>query len=144
MLEDGNQWPLPAPLWRRLLALLYDSLLIIAIWIVTTVVLTLANQTDAVYGAWYQSVLFLEAYLFCAWFWLRNNATLGMQAWRLKVQTMSGGRISIWQSLVRFLAGILSLLPLGLGYWWILIDPAKRSWGDITSNTQVVHIASKS
>lgn len=141
--NPNQQQALPAHLWRRLFAIIYDGLLIIAIWMVTTVILTLINRTNAVYGAWYQSIIFLEAYLFCAWFWIRNGATLGMQAWRLKVQTPAGRNISVWQSLVRFLMGIISALPMGLGYWWILIDPAKRSWGDIVSNTQIVRSSDK-
>ncbi len=90
-------------------------------------------------GAWFQSLLLVENYLFCAWFWLKDGATLGMRAWRLKVQTETGGKITLNQSLVRYLAGIFSLLAFGLGYLWILLDRRNRSWNDMVSNTQIIY-----
>lgn len=130
----------PASLPRRLGALIYDGLLVLALAFASTGILTLINDNKAVEGAWYQSLLFVETYVFCAWFWLRNRATLGMQAWRLQVQTSSGEKISIQQSLIRYLLSFGSLLPLGLGYLWILVDPARRSWSDIGSGTQIVYV----
>lgn len=64
--------------------------------------------------------------------------TLGMQAWRLRVQTRSGHSITLRQSLVRYLVAWLSLAALGLGYLWILFDAERRSWSDIASGTRVV------
>jgi len=33
---------------------------------------------------------------------------------------------------------LVSLLPLGLGFLWILFDPEKRAWHDRLSRTRVV------
>lgn len=130
----------PAGLLRRLGALIYDALLILAIWMVTAAVMILLNQGHAVNGAWFQSLLLIESYVFCAWFWLHNRATLGMQAWNMRLQTLAGSRLTLQQTLIRFLIAIFALLPFGLGYLWILFDPSKRSWNDIASKTRIVHI----
>ncbi|MGB0096427.1 MAG: hypothetical protein WBP81_28300 [Solirubrobacteraceae bacterium] len=37
------------------------------------------------------------------------------------------------------LALILSLLPLGLGYFAILRDPSRRAWHDRLTGTEVVY-----
>ena len=129
----------PASLFRRLGALVYDTLLILAIWMVTAAVMTLLNKGHAVNGAWFQSLLLLESYVFFAWFWLHNRATLGMQAWHMHLQTLTGPRLTLQQTLIRFLVAIFALLPFGLGYLWILFDPAKRSWHDIASDTRIVY-----
>ncbi|MDX5378684.1 MAG: RDD family protein, partial [Halomonas sp.] len=69
---------------------------------------------------------------------MRGGMTLGMQAWRLRVQTRSGNAITLRQSLVRYLVAWLSLAAFGLGYLWVLFDTERRSWPDIASDTRVV------
>lgn len=121
----------------------YDSLLLLALWMVTTGIVTALNRGDGVVGAWFQSLLFFETYLFFAWFWTRSGATLGMQAWRLKLCSNQGSYLSLRQTLVRFLVNITGLALFGIGYWWVLIDPAKRSWGDIASDSAVLYCPPK-
>lgn len=117
----------------------YDSLLLIAMWMVTAGIVTALNRGEVVGGAWFQSLLFLEAYLFFAWFWIRSGATLGMKAWRLELRSNQGHYLSPRQTLVRFIVNIFGIALLGIGYWWILIDPAQRSLGDIASDSEVVY-----
>ena len=69
--------------------------------------------------------------------------TLGMQAWRLRVQTSDGYAISLKQSLIRCVVAWLSLAAFGIGYWWVLFDRQRRSWPDIASNTQTVVLPKK-
>lgn len=127
----------PASLPRRLGAMLYDTFLLIAMWMATLWVLVpIANAP--VTGAWVQSLLYMEAFGFFAYFWIRNQQTLGMQAWRIRVQNPDGSRISLGQCLVRFVTGAASLVLLGLGYWWMLVDPQRRSWSDIASRSEIV------
>jgi uncharacterized RDD family membrane protein YckC len=41
-------------------------------------------------------------------FWLRNKQTLGMQAWRLQIETVDGSPLTIQHCIKRWLAGVLS------------------------------------
>ena len=43
-------------------------------------------------------------------------------------------------ALIRALASVLSLLPFGLGFFWILFDPEKNAWHDHLSRTFVVQM----
>lgn len=139
----------PAGLGKRLGAMVYDGLLVLAIWIgITTahvawvrLVLELPPETVGAGLAQVFSLrlaLALSAYAFFAFFWTRGGMTLGMQAWRLRVQSDDGHSITWTQSLVRYLVGWASLAAFGLGYLWILFDGQKRSWTDIASGTRVV------
>ncbi|PRY69814.1 RDD family protein [Halomonas ventosae] len=139
----------PAGLGRRLGAMLYDGLLVLAIWIVmvsahlAVVRLVLEVPAEQV-GTGLVQVLSLRlllavtAFVFFAFFWTRGGMTLGMQAWRLRVQTLDGCSITGFQALQRFLVAGISLFAFGLGYLWILVDGEKRSWPDIASGTRVV------
>ncbi len=128
----------PAPLMRRLGAMLYDSLLIIAIWMIIGAVFVALNQGEAVQGPFFKSTLFLVTFLFFAGFWSRSGQTLGMLAWRLRVQTEDGRSISLMQSLLRFFTAAVSFLCLGLGYWWMLFDKGQLTWHDRYSESRVV------
>lgn len=128
----------PAGLMRRLAAMLYDLLLIVAVWMLMGFVAVALNRGEANETPLFHSLLFVATFAFFAFFWMRAGMTLGMQAWRLRVETNDGMSISLVQSLLRFLAACASLAAFGLGYWWILFDPEKRSWSDIASNSRVV------
>lgn len=139
----------PAGLGRRLGAMLYDAFLVAAIWIAIAVlhvafvryVLGLGPE-DVGAGEpqrlTLQLLLLAGAFVFFAFSWMRGGMTLGMQAWRLRVQTPDGRSITLMQSLVRYVVAWLSLAAFGLGYLWVLLDRQRRSWPDIVSGTQMV------
>ena len=124
-----------AALRYRFAAMLYDALAVLGIWIATIVALVTVIG-DAVVGAWVQSVLFVESYAYLAFFWCRRGQTLGMLAWRLKLQC--AGPFRPVQALRRFVAGLASFLTLGFGFAWMWIDRDKLTWGDRFSASEVV------
>ena len=126
-----------APLRFRLAAMLYDALVILAMWIFT-IVLLVTLTGDAVIGAWLQSLLFLELYAFFTLSWTRRGQTIGMLAWRLELRT--DGRFTPAKALRRFVGGLLSLLTLGLGHAWMWFDPKRCTWPDRFSNSTVVRL----
>lgn len=131
-----NTWP--AGLGRRLGAMIYDALLLLAIWMLVGFIGVALNGGEANESSWFRGGLFLVTFGFFAYFWMHGGMTLGMQAWRLRVQTVDGQPIGIGQSVARFLVAGLSFIACGLGYWWILFDGEKRSWPDLASGTRVV------
>jgi len=71
---------------------------------------------------------------FFVFFWAKSGQTLGMKAWRLRVQNQDGTRISK-------ITGIKRLLPtlLGLGNLTVIFDRKnKLSLQDRLTNTEVV------
>ena len=54
------------------------------------------------------------------------------------VDARDGGRLRLWQVLVRLLAYALSALPLGLGFIWILWDKRQQGWHDKLARSVVV------
>jgi len=151
MTESSTHAPRPAPLWRRLAAMAYDSVLIMAIWMVVAfIVLSLFGIDNArtvegeavTLDPLYKNILFaamiLSAWSFFAWFWTHSGQTLGMQAWRVRVENTDGSSISARQSVVRFLGALVSMLPAGLGYWMLLFNARKEAFHDKLSGSSVV------
>lgn len=87
----------------------------------------------------YQLTLLAIAYLFFTGFWCRHGRTLGMQTWRLRIQTATGERPGIRAATTRFFAAIVSWLPLGLGFWWQLWDRDGLAWHDRLSGTRLCY-----
>ncbi len=134
-----ENFPRPG-LVRRLAALFYDSILLVALLMAATVpVLLLTDgQPIAPGNPWYRLYLFVLAASFFCFFWIRGGQTLGMRAWRLRVVTKDGGPLDLRRCVIRFLAGIVSIAFAGLGFLWIAIDREGRAWHDRLSRTQVI------
>ncbi len=129
-----------ASLVKRLLAMMYDSLLIMAVWMLVGYVFIAFNDGEAVSGPLFSSTVFLVTFLFFALFWTRSGQTLGMLAWRIRIESDQGQPLSAKQALLRFMAAIFSALVFGLGYWWIMFDSNKLGWHDRWSNSRVVQL----
>lgn len=68
-----------------------------------------------------------------------SGQTPGKKAMNIRViDFLNGGSIDYGRALVRYLGRIVSSLPCGLGYFWMLWDPEKQTWHDKLSNTVVV------
>jgi uncharacterized RDD family membrane protein YckC len=144
---------------RRLSAMTYDALLVFGVLFTATLptVLLDSNQQPtnkdneqvvhdlpSLVDGWPFQIYLLVVYLsFFCWFWRRYGQTLGMQAWRLQVQDMNGGRITLVQSLKRIAGACISTACLGAGYWWVWIDKDNLSWHDHWSKTRVVILPKK-
>jgi uncharacterized RDD family membrane protein YckC len=71
---------------------------------------------------------------FFVWFWSKSGQTLGMKAWRLKVQNQNGTLMSKTTALKRLIPTLL-----GLGNFAVLVDRKnKLSLQDRLTNTEVV------
>lgn len=141
----NQQWTQPANLTRRLGALLYDFLIIVALWMFAGFARLPFVEADAMTdsaGPAFQSALFILTFGFFAFFWLRTGQTLGMQAWRIRVQNENGTAMSPTQALMRFLCASISIASLGLGYIWMLFSKNKVTWHDQFSDTVVVYVPS--
>jgi uncharacterized RDD family membrane protein YckC len=130
----------PPGLLRRLGAIVYDSLLLVAVLFFSTAILLPLNRGEAFQPdqLFYPVYLFAVSFLFFGWFWTHGGQTLGMRAWKLKVCSQNRTPISWPQALLRFTAALLSWSALGLGFIWILFNRNKCAWHDWLSNTRIV------
>ncbi len=107
----------PASPWRQMLAMLYDSLLLIAVLFLAMALLLILTrgQPPAEHQAVMSLYLLSVSYLFFGWFWTHGGQTLGMRAWRLQLRRLDGGAVDWRQSLLRFVTAIPAWLAVILG-----------------------------
>lgn len=136
---------LPTPIFRRIGAMTYDFLLHAALWMTVTLIfnaIVLKGQElddEYRYILWFTlfPLYVLSSFSFVSYFWRKNQQTLGMQAWRLKIVNKEGKTPSMAQIAIRFAIGFVTL---GAGIIWCLFDREKRSLQDVLSPTNIVYI----
>ncbi len=151
LFEPDDSFP-PAPLWRRLMAIIYDGMLVIAIWFITTMlymlIKTMVIGTEAMQAIAEDETfsgdpaltacLFGATFFFFAYFWQKLGQTLGMQVWRIRIQNADGTAIGWRQALLRFVLAAIAGACFGLGYLWMLWDKERKTWQDRYSMSVVV------
>lgn len=152
--KEQNLEESKAGLSRRLAAMFYDSLLCIALMMVSTGIYMMIakqvigtetyrqmNEAGSTIGDPILSLVLISIlFLFFGYFWTKTGQTLGMQVWHLRVQTKEGKPISWLQAFTRFLGAFISASIFGLGYVWVLVDKENRSLQCILSGTKVIKI----
>ena len=132
-------------LGRRFGAIIYDSLLVLALMFLGTLPFVAVRGGEPVDPGhiFYQFTMLLIAYFFFTAYWSLHGRTLGMQAWRLQIETLDGGKPGFAAATLRFFAAIISWLPAGLGFWWQLWDKDGLAWHDRISGTRLRHYPKK-
>ena len=120
-----------ASFWLRLAAALIDGILLGAIGTIIRVIVgdVLGSAVNLLLGLAYYT--YLEG--------SPSGQTVGKRAMSIRVIDFAGtGPIGPGRALIRYLGRIVSALPCGLGYWWMLWDPEKQTWHDKFATTVVV------
>lgn len=173
-MDEPSTMGAPAGLCRRLAAMCYDLLLIVALLFALTFALLPLSGGEAILtssqgwlGRLYHALQLLLAFAYFGVCWTRGGQTLGMKAWRIRLETMDGRRPNWADALVRFTIGATFLLLAVLGFWylqtpgwslgdlaagllllpapvnlgWVLFDRAGRSLQDLAGDLRVVRQA---
>jgi uncharacterized RDD family membrane protein YckC len=68
-----------------------------------------------------------------------SGQTVGKKVMNIRViDFANGGPIGYGKAAIRYFAKILSAIPCGLGYFWMLWDKDKQTWHDKLSTSVVV------
>lgn len=160
-----------AGLFRRLAAMFYDLLLMVALWFVATFAMlpltggeAILTSSQGLLGHFYHALLLLLAVAYFGLCWTRGGQTLGLKAWRIRLEGMDGRSPGWGDALLRFTTGaasvllaviglwrlrmpgwswsnlgdVLLLLPLAANLSWIVVGGAGRSLQDLAGGLRVV------
>ncbi len=72
------------------------------------------------------------------WYWQHGGQTLAMQTWKVQISTPSGAKPSLAQLILRYVLSWLSLLALGVGLLWALVDPDSQFLHDRLAGTRLI------
>lgn len=158
-----------ASLWRRLAAMVYDSLLMFAVLIAIGATMLpftkgLGINPDNIIFKFY---VFGAVYFFLGWFWTHGGQTLGMRAWKIKLLQYDGTPVSwrlaffyylvslpMWGFLIFTIAVNAHMIPapaplVHTPHWvlysfvliWFVIDHLPNNWREKVSGLRMVLVS---
>lgn len=161
-------WTLRAPpLWRRVAALPYEGLLLLALMLAASFPIaglkgmTLTGTPHLVF----QFYLFVVSATYFIWFWQHGGQTLPMKTWHFKVVNAQGRPLRPAQAFLRFLYALLfygpavtglvllffpdrvspvvtmwAFLPMIATLWWSQFDSDRQYLHDRLAGTRLVDV----
>ena len=133
--SSSTEQPIIAKPGVRVVAIVYDGMLILALlFLVGTVLTVLGTMLTMETGttsdqarslpSWYQNMVLTPAFIltligFYGIFWRRGGQTLGMQTWRLKTVNATGHYLTWTQAIKRILAACIVPVLCGMIGWLI-------------------------
>ena len=138
-------------LLRRFAAMVYDSLLLMAVSILygaltTAIHILIKGAPDPgerinwgiagwiVSAGWVLTI----GFFFC-YFWHKSGQTLGMKTWRMKIINEENLEPPSYKKCVtRCLCAPFSLLLFGIGYWLMYAHPQRQTLHDKLSKTRTL------
>ncbi|AZQ84829.1 RDD family protein [Colwellia sp. Arc7-635] len=97
------------------------------------------NSSDAVQGISDFIINYIFPIIAIILFWIYKSATPGKMVLSVKiVDEKTGGKLSVKQCIIRYIGYYVSLIPLGLGFFWVAWDDKKQGWHDKMAGTVVI------
>jgi uncharacterized RDD family membrane protein YckC len=72
-------------------------------------------------------------------FWVLIGQTPGKVLMGVRISRVTGQPITIRRALLRYVGYWLSAIPLGLGFFWVLVDDHRQGWHDKLAGTYVTY-----
>ena len=131
-----------ASLARRALALVYEALLLTALFLVAALPYVLVTHTaDAIVARpLFQVYLIAIAAAYFVWQWHRGGQTLPMKTWRMRIVTRAGAPLGLRHALARFLFALAGCALAGAGFLWALVDRDGQFLHDRLAGTKIIFV----
>ncbi len=166
MQSNHSSLPQTVGLLRRLLALLYDALLLLAVLFFASLVVVVPFNIGYEHRFYpiYVIYIYTIGFFFLAWFWTHGGQTLGMRAWGIQLQQINGQSITWKWAIYRFFSILLFwfpaaaghfffnpinkqfiyflLAPIVIDYLWCFFNPDRLALHDKLSQTRLIRIPS--
>lgn len=132
-----------AGFWRRFAAAVIDTFLLGILSVLALLFMYGSTNPDPEVKAAYRTTEFILNYALpmalTVFFWIKYLGTPGKKLLGCQVvDARTGARLTIGQGIVRYLSYILSMIPLGLGFLWIIWDKRNQGFHDKLANSVVI------
>jgi uncharacterized RDD family membrane protein YckC len=129
-----------ASLKRRILSLIYESLILAALLLAGALPVVVITRTwdPAFARPVLQIWLLLVCGLYYVWQWVRTGQTLPMKTWRLRLVTRNGSPLTPTHATLRYVLALASTLVVGLGFLWALMDRDRQFLHDRLAGTRII------
>ncbi|HPB91781.1 MAG TPA: RDD family protein [Rugosibacter sp.] len=116
---------------------IYESLILVAIWVLGTAVFLSINGVSGSEMSRWSLRIFLWALsgFYFVWCWIKSGQTLAAQTWKVKLVNAQSAPLSLNHAILRYVLATVSLLVFGLGFLWAVFDKDHLFFHDRLLNT---------
>jgi uncharacterized RDD family membrane protein YckC len=127
-------------LLRRLGAIFYDGLLLFSLLFFSTLLILPFNSGAAIDSGNipYKIYLLAISYFYFTWQWTHGGQTLGMLAWKIRLEGKDCPQVGWMNATIRLLLAVISLVFFGAGFLWSVFDSGKLAFHDRFSDTRLI------
>ena len=129
-----------AGLGIRSVAKFIDLIIVFAVLLIPEAIFLKFNFTNSDYTL-FRVLLIVVIWLVYNGLFESSNfqATIGKMIVKIKVIGLYGKKLTVLRALARCIAVLISVLPTGIGIWYISTDKKKRSWHDLIAGSYVIN-----
>ncbi|OUU78939.1 MAG: hypothetical protein CBC38_06385 [Gammaproteobacteria bacterium TMED78] len=133
---------LQAGFFKRILANIYDSIIILAlIMVLTLAIIIFRDGKEIVHSStWFTLFIFASHFSFFIWFWTHGGQTLGMRAWGIRVVSSKRESIGLICCIRRYILSFSIIFPPGFCFIWSFFDEERLFFNDRFSETRIINI----
>ena len=129
-------------LLRIVAATVYDSLLMLGVWFLVGslalgIKFVFTGEVSSLNPVIGMSLVILSTWLYFAMFWIYGGKTLGMSSWKLRIISHDGNKITLIQTIIRFLSNIFTISLAGIPLFLRRINKNNSSLSDFLSKTSI-------
>ena len=140
MSTQGTPCPAAVSIARRLVSILYESLLVFAVVFFAGLLFygAASGRLSGLIRNLFQIYLIVILGLYFVWCWHRGGQTLPMKTWKLRLVSADGGPVSVRRAALRYLLACLSVALAGAGLVWAAFDRDRQFLHDRLAGTRIV------
>ena len=140
MSTQGTPCPAAVSIARRLVSILYESLLVFAVVFFAGLLFygAASGRLSGLIRSLFQIYLIVILGLYFVWCWHRGGQTLPMKTWKLRLASADGGPVSVLRAALRYLLACLSFALAGTGLVWAVFDRDRQFLHDRLAGTRIV------
>jgi len=142
MAEAARPVGVPVGVVMRLLAGVYDAMIVFSLNFLAFIPITLIEAYGGTAPVWLKSLVIVTiTYAYFVGFWVKSGATTGMRPWKLKIAMAdSGDPVSLAAATMRFVGMLVTAICLGLPMITIFFTRQRQSLHDLLAGTSVYRV----
>ena len=131
--------PKPASLFKRLLAIFYDLVLLATMFLLASAIAIVFNEHKAletgnfIMPLW---LIFVTSLYYCI-SWKSSGQTLGLKAWGLKLVKLDGSDFTWLEVITRFFISLILFCTI-VGFLWLLFNKNRLTIYDIVTKSKII------
>ncbi len=126
-------------LFQHFSVIAFDTLSVISLLLLASVFLFSLNTFEPInaYHPLFIAYLIGVSFFYFGWSWMHGGQTIGMKLWNIRLVDKEEAALSWLQITLRFIASVVSVLALGIGFCWEYLGKDKQNWPDYFSGTSL-------